>query len=98
MADLTSKKQNYVSLTKDATERLLGAYEDLRNLRQEWDTQGYSGNLGAEVFVGGLAHLDGAKMASVLTTFDALHTVIGTNGGTTANTAGHLTNLYAAKG
>ena len=98
MADLTAKKQNFVSLTKTAVENFLDAYEELRSLRQEWDTQGYSGNLGAEIFVGGLAHMDGTKVASVMTTFDAVHNVIGTSTGTTSNTSGHLTNFYAAKG
>lgn len=92
--DLSGKKSNFVSRTVTATEKLLDAYAELRQVRQEWTSENYSGTLVQADLVGANVHLTPAILGNLMNTYDVIDSVIATTGGTVTKDAGYLTNLY----
>ncbi len=100
MADLSAKKSDFISEAVQRAEAFIAAYKNLHNSKLEYDSMGYN-SAGANAlvdgdFIGANAHLDAAKMTSLMNTALDIHNLIATSSGTQNNSAGKLTNLYAA--
>jgi len=79
---------DHVDFVRQAVRKILDGFEDLNNLRSEWDALGLSGTLTDENFQGGNAGLTEADIAVVYNTHAALKTLFA---------QGHATNLYKVK-
>jgi len=79
---------DHVDFVRQAVRKILDGFEDLNNLRSEWDALGLSGTLTDENFQGGNAGLTEADIAGVYNTHAALKALFA---------QGHATNLYKVK-
>lgn len=94
--DLGAKKLNFVSRSVQATQDLLKAYAALRQLRQEWTSEGYSGTIVQADLDGTVnKHLTPTILGSLWNTFDTVDRLVtAPTAGSETRDAGHLTNLY----
>lgn len=93
--DLLAKKLNFMSRTVTATEAWLNAYADLRQLRQEWDREGYSSSITqANIDLSNLKHLTPTVLGNLMNTYDKINQLIDSTGGSITPDTGYLTNLY----
>ena len=81
----TGKKLNFVSRQVEQTAKLLDAFNELLELRSEWDALGYGSSITQNDLIGTLAYLTPAMLADAFSSIDALKAVMD---------AGHKTNLY----
>lgn len=88
MADLTAKQINFVSRTINTVDNFMQAYEELVELRSEYDALDYGNTLQAGAFAGTNEHLEVADIVAVITSQAAIETVLA---------AGHRTNLLKVR-
>ena len=88
MADLAAKKANFISRYKTNVTELLNIVTELKELRTEWDSQGYSSAIVDGDFTGDNNHLTAANLASAITSIQAITDLLAANGNA------HYTNLY----
>lgn len=80
-----NKKSNFVSRQVSRTAELLEAFNELLQLRSEWDALGYGQTITQNDLVGENTYLTPEMLADAFTSIDALKAVMD---------AGHKTNLY----
>ncbi len=95
---LTAKKSNFISSCVVETTNLLAAYNNLKQLRAEWDSEGYSSSITQDDIVGSNVHLTPTILASLMNTFDVINSLIATNTQDIDGSTGYLTNLYNVEG
>jgi len=88
MAELTAKQTNFVSRTISTVDNFMQAYEELVELRSEYDALNYGNTLQAGAFVGDNEHLEVADIVAVINSQAAIETVLA---------AGHRTNLLKVR-
>lgn len=89
MADLTAKQINFVSRTIDTVNKFMEAYEELVELRSEYDALDYGNTLLPAAFTGNNQHLEVADIVAVMTSQAAIEADMA---------SGHRTNLLKARG
>ena len=92
MADLSSKKSNFISRYIQNTTQILDLLTELKEQRVEWDSQGYSSAIVDGDFVGANAHLTASNLASTVTSVQAVIDLLAANGNA------HYGNLYKMVG
>lgn len=95
---LVAKKSNFISACVQETTRLLEAYNALRQLRAEWDSEGYSSTITQDDIVGSNVHLTPTILANLMNTYDVINSLIATNTQDIDGNVGYLTNLYNVEG
>lgn len=88
MADLATKKLNFVARYRDKASLLLDTLSDLKEYRTEWDSQGYSSSIQDADLTNAVNHITAAQLASVVTSIQAITDLLA------ANSNAHYTNLY----
>lgn len=88
MATLDDKQRNFVSRTIEAVDQFMQAYEELQEVRSEYDALDYGNTLTAAAFAGENQHVDLADVAAVIVSQVAIETVLAT---------GHRTNLLKVR-
>ncbi len=88
MADLTAKQINFVSRTITTVDNFMLAYEELVELRSEYDALDYGNTLQAGAFVGANEHLEVGDIVAVMVSQAAIETTL---------SAGHRTNLLKVR-
>ena len=88
MATLDDKQRNFVSRTIEAADQFMTAYEELQEIRTEYDALDYGNTLTAPAFEGDNQHVDLANVVAVITTQAALEGLLA---------AGHRTNLMKVR-
>ena len=80
MADLTAKKSNFISRSRQAVVTALANIEELREMRREAEVLGYAQSLTDEDFVGENDHLTKADLIDAFQAIDALVATLEANG------------------
>lgn len=86
--DLTLKKSNYIVRYIDKVTTLLNNLKELKELRTEWDSEGYSSLITDYDFNGATVHLDAASLTAAVTSIQAVIDLLAANGNA------HNSNLY----
>lgn len=88
MATLDDKQRNFVSRTIEAVDQFMIAYEELQEIRTEYDALDYGNTLTAAAFAGENQHVDLVDLVAVITSQAAIETTLA---------AGHRTNLLKVR-
>jgi len=82
---MNQKHTNFASRQVDVTTAFLNAFQDLLELRYEWDAQGFANAITDEDLQGDLSHIVAADLAAGFTSVEAVRALLA---------QGHNTNLY----
>ncbi len=88
MATLDSKHANFTSRLIEVTDNFMQAYEELEEVRSEYDALDYGNTLTAAAFAGENQHVDLADVVAVMVSQAAIETTLA---------AGHRTNLLKVR-
>ena len=88
MADLSAKKSNFIARYRKSVVEVLDQVSELKDMRVEWDSQGYSSAIVDVDFVGDNRHMTAAQLASAITSIQAVIDLLAANGNA------HNTNLF----
>lgn len=88
MANLASKKSNFITNYATNVSTLLDTFQKLRNLRLDWDSEGYSSGIVDADFTGTNVYMTAAILTSAVVSAQALTDLLGANGNA------HNTNLF----
>lgn len=91
MADLTAKKSNFISRSRQAIVTALEQIEELREMRREATVLDYGTALVDGDFVGDNDHMDKADLVAAFQSIDAIVDLLEANSNT------HYANLYKTK-
>jgi hypothetical protein len=91
--DLTAKKSNFLSKVVTQSTNFLNAYNALKQLSAEYNSESYVNLVQADM-VGGNSHLTPAVLALLIQTFALVDNLINSNGAAITPSTGYLTNFY----
>lgn len=102
--NLYPKKQNFLSNCVSAVDAFLEAYNQLRQVRAEYASEGYSFvqadidplNVNQQP-TPPVAHLTPTIVVNLMSTFDTIDSLINSNTANIQGSVGFLTNLYNVK-
>ena len=76
MAVLDNKQRNFVSRTIEAVDSFMQAYEELQEIRTEYDALDYGNTLTAAAFAGENQHVDLVDVVAVITSQTNIETTM----------------------
>ena len=88
MADLTAKKSNFISRSRQAVVTTLANIEELREMRREATVLNYGQDLADEDFIGDNDHMTKADLIAAFMAIDAIVQLLEANGNE------HYASLY----
>lgn len=87
--DLAQKKQSYVHRQQAAVDQLISVLSTVRNLRLEWDAEGFSGTFTDQDMIdAGFPYMSAADLTSIVVSEQAITDLLAAGGNA------HNTNLY----
>jgi len=82
---MSDKKNNFITRQVQQTSAFLTAYQELLELRDEWDALGYNTEISDDDIAGDNSHVTAAMLADAFTSLAAIKSLMDT---------GHKTNLF----